>query len=158
MRTEVGFPSVNYTVGDGCVGHCGHVAERRTFGRGERGSKLPVAERRTFRSKELEFKTTCCRFRNLGNFVHPPLCPCLSEETLKSLLLCVYARGSKISHTGKCVTCRGLRVVVFISTPLILAPAAGADSRSGRARERRRAGSVDGSNVLAGSPRVYGRM
>ena len=88
----------------------------------------------------------------------PPLCPCLSEETLKSLLLCVYARGSKISHTGKCVTCRGLRVVVFISTPLILAPAAGADSRSGRARERRRAGSVDGSNVLAGSPRVYGRM
>ena len=40
-----------------------------------------------------------------------PLCQCLSEETKTrwSLLSGVYARGSKISHTGgDCVTCRGL--------------------------------------------------
>ena len=143
LRTDVGFSSVNYTVGDGCVGHCGRVAERRTFGRRNWGSKPPAA---VFETWAISFTPP------------PPLCPCLSEETLKYLLLCVYARGSKISHTGKCVTCRGLRVVVFISTPLVLGPAAGADSQSSRARERRRAGSVDGSNVLVDSPRVYGRM
>ena len=57
--------------------------------------------------------------RNFGNSVCTPLCQCLSEKTLfkicQSLLSCAYARGSKRSHTrGKCVTCRGLHILLFI--------------------------------------------
>ena len=34
------------------------MVERRTFGRGDRGSKSPVVESQTFRSKGPGFKTT----------------------------------------------------------------------------------------------------
>ena len=46
--------------------------------------------------------------RNFGNSVYPAL-PGLSEETLNrwSLLSGVYARGSKICHTGG-IPCRGI--------------------------------------------------
>ena len=60
------------------------MVERRTFGRGDRGSKPPVAERRTFRSKGPGFKTTCCRFKTWAN-LFTPLCSCLSEDTLKAV-------------------------------------------------------------------------
>ena len=58
------------------------MVQRRTFGRGDRGSKPPVAERRTFRSKGSGFKNHLLPFQNLGKFVHPT---CLSEETLKAV-------------------------------------------------------------------------
>ena len=66
------------------VGRGGRVVARRTFGRGDRGSKPRVAERRTFRSKGPGFKTTCCRFKTWAN-LFTPLCSCLSEETLKAV-------------------------------------------------------------------------
>ena len=50
-------------------------------------------------------------FRNLDNFIHPPLSVSVGRDTKSrwSLLSGVYARGSKRSHTGgKCVTCSGL--------------------------------------------------
>ena len=71
------------TFGRGDRGSKPPVAERRTFGRGDRGSKPPVAERRTFRSKGPGFKTTYCRFKTWAN-LFTPLCSCLSEETLKA--------------------------------------------------------------------------
>ena len=112
-----------------CVGRGGRVVQRRTFGRGDRGSKPPVAERRTFRSRGPGFKTTCGRasdfsvegtgvqnhllpFQNLGKFVHPTLLVSFGRDTKSRwfLLPGVYARGSKRSNTGgKCVTCCGLK-------------------------------------------------
>ena len=103
----------------GRVGRGGRVLQRRTFGRGDRGSKPPVAERRTFRSK---VQNHLLPFQNLGKFVHPTLLVSFGRDTKSrwSLLPGVYARGSKRSHTGgKCVTCCGLRVVVSISNPPI---------------------------------------
>ena len=48
------------------MGSCGRAVERRTVNRGDVvQSHLPP-------------------FRNLGNFVHPYICLCLSEETLKA--------------------------------------------------------------------------
>ena len=50
-------------------------------------------------------------FQNLGNFFTPHLPVSVGRDTKSrwSLLSGVYARGSKISHTGgKCVTCSGL--------------------------------------------------
>ena len=49
---------------------------------------------------------------NFGNFLYPTLPVSFGRDTKRrwSLLSGVYARGSKISHTGgKCVTCCGLR-------------------------------------------------
>ena len=49
--------------------------------------------------------------QNLGKFVYPTLPVSFGGDTKRhrSLLSGVYARVSKISHTGgKCVTCRGL--------------------------------------------------
>ena len=54
-----------------------------------------------FWSRGSGFETTCCRFETWAISFNP-LCPCLSEETLKAVGLCgVYERGSKISDTGK---------------------------------------------------------
>ena len=54
------------------------------------------------------------RCKNLAFYIRDCVSLCLSDETLNnhwSLLPGVYARGSKISHTGgKCVTCRGLHI------------------------------------------------
>ena len=108
------------------------VVERRTFGRGDRGSKPPVAERRTFRSKGPGFKNHLLPFQNLGKFVHPTLLVSFGRDTKSrwSLLPGVYARGSKRSHTGgKCVTCRGLKEWWSLSL-----------THQFPARERRRAG------------------
>ena len=102
-----------------------------------------------FRSKGPGFKTTCGRasdfsvegtwvqnhllpFQNLGNFVHPTLPVSFGRYTKSrwSLLLGVYARGSKMSHTGgKCVTCCGLKEWWSLSL-----------THQFPARERRRAG------------------
>ena len=64
-----------------------------------------------FRSKGPGFKTTSA-VSKLGQFRLPPLCPCLSEETVKAVgpfYLVSYARGSKRSHAGKWKkTCDGL--------------------------------------------------
>ena len=52
--------------------------------------------------------------RNLGKFVYPRLPVSFRCDTNScwSLLSGVYARGSKISHTGgKCVTCHGLHIL-----------------------------------------------
>ena len=52
--------------------------------------------------------------RNFGNSVYPALPVSFGRDTesCQSLLSGVYARGSKISHTGgKCVTCRGLHIL-----------------------------------------------
>ena len=49
--------------------------------------------------------------QNFGNSVYPTLPVSFGGDTKNrwSLLSGVYAKGSKISHTGsKCVTCRGL--------------------------------------------------
>ena len=94
----------------GNVGCGGPVVKRRTSGREEWGSELPVAKSRIFRSKGQGFKTTCCRFKTC-TVSFTQLCPCLSEDTKSrwSLLPAVYARGSKRCHTGgKCATYRGL--------------------------------------------------
>ena len=72
----------------------GRAVERRTVNRGDGGSVSPNAD-----SKLRQFRS-------------PHICLCLSEEILKSrwsLLTGVYARESKLSHTGgKSVTCSGL--------------------------------------------------
>ena len=72
-----------------CMGRSGgRAVERRTVNR-EDGGSIP----------------------SLGNFVHLTLPVCFGRDTKSrwSLLSGVYARGSKISHTGgKCVTCSGL--------------------------------------------------
>ena len=76
------------------VGHGGRVVEHRTFGRGDRGSKSPAA------------------VSNLGNFVHHTLPVSFGRDTKSRWTLPpgVYARRSKMSHTGcKCVTCRGFK-------------------------------------------------
>ena len=52
-------------------------------------------------------------FRNFGNFLYLTLPVSFGRDTKsrRSLLSSVYARGSKIYHTGgKCVTCRGLDI------------------------------------------------
>ena len=70
------------------MGSGGHTVERRTVNRGDGGSIPPTD------------------VSKLRQFLHPTFA-CLSEETKSrwSLLSGVYARGSKISHTGgKCVT------------------------------------------------------
>ena len=77
------------------VGSGGRAVERRTVNRGDGGSIPPTA------------------VSKLRQFRSPHICLCLSEEidikSRWSLLTGVYARGSKISHTGgKCVTCSGL--------------------------------------------------
>ena len=66
------------------LGHGGRVVERQTFGRGDRGSKLHVVECWTFQLTGPGFKTTCCRFKTWA-ISFTPLCPCLSEETLKAV-------------------------------------------------------------------------
>ena len=50
----------------------------------------------------------------MDTFLYPTLPGSFGRDTKSrwSLLSGVYARGSKISHTGgKCVTCRGLRIL-----------------------------------------------
>ena len=54
------------------------------------------------------------RCKNLALYIRDCESMCLSDETLKAVgpFYLVYARGSKISHTGgKCVTCRGLHIL-----------------------------------------------
>ena len=78
---------------DCTVGSGGRAVECRTVNRGDGGSIPPTA------------------FSKLRQFHLPHICLCLSEETKSqwSLLSGVYARGSKIFHTGgKCITCSGL--------------------------------------------------
>ena len=73
----------------------GRVVERRTINRGDGGS----------------FNPTCRRFETLTISFTPHLPVSFGRDTKSrwSLLSGVYARGSKISHTGgKCVTCSGL--------------------------------------------------
>ena len=91
------------------MGRGGRVVERRTFGRGDRGSKPPVAERRTFRSKGPGFKTTCGRFKTWAN-LFTPLCSCLSEETLKAVgPFYLVSMPGEVKDPTQGVTCCGLK-------------------------------------------------
>ena len=80
------------------------------------------------------------RCKNLALYIGDCESLCLSDETVKSrwsLLSGVYARGSKISHTGgKCVTCRGLRPIY--PPPTCNKPHTLRDAVTGRNRNRNR--------------------
>ena len=81
-----------------------------------RYSAVLATEKRGFESWLVD------QLRNFGDSVYPALPVSFGGDTKsrRSLLSGVYARGSKISHTGsKCVTCRGLHNSEIKSTPAL---------------------------------------
>ena len=75
------------------LGSDGRTVEHWTVNRGDGGSISPA-----------------CTISNHRQFCSPHICLCLARDTKSrwSLLPSFYARGSKKSHNGKCVTCSRL--------------------------------------------------
>ena len=92
------------------------MVESRTFGRGDQVKKKPVVEHQTFRSMGPGFQNHLLPFQNLDNFVHLTLPVSFGRDTKSRWSL---LPGKRSQTGGKCVTCRGLRVVVSISNPLM---------------------------------------